>query len=81
MPPARCDRRFVAARSVVDLGARQVARRDVDVLRLDVDVREEILPHEAVVGVDALLRHRVVLVEIERHDVREAQALRRDACG
>src|SRR4051812_20382857 len=27
------------------------------------------------VGVNALLRHRVVLVEIERDDVREAQAL------
>ena len=43
--------------------------------RIDVDVREQILPHEAVVGVDAVLRHRVVLVEIERHDAREAQPL------
>src|SRR4029079_424323 len=58
-----------------DILTRHLARRDVDVRRIDVDLREEILPHEAVVGVDALLRHRVVLVEVERHDVLEAQSL------
>ena len=69
------DRHLVALRRLGDLRARDVAGRDVHVLGLDVDVREQILPHEAMVGVDAVLRHRVVLVEIERHDVGEAQSL------
>ena len=54
-----------------------IAARDVDVARGDVELGEQILPHEPVVGVDALRVHRVVLVEIERDDVREAEPLLR----
>ena len=41
----------------------------------NVDVIEERLPHEAVVAVDRVLRHRPVFVEIERDDVREIERL------
>jgi hypothetical protein len=54
--------------------ARDVATRDVNVGGIDVDVIEQILPHEPVVAVDAVRRHRVVLVEIERDHVGEAQS-------
>ena len=73
MPPARAISCSYSRAAASTSCSRALARRDVDVRRIDVDVREEILPHEAMVGVDALLRHRVVLVEIERHDVGEAQ--------
>ncbi len=49
--------------------------RDVDVGRVDVHVGEQVLPHESMVGVDAVRGHRVVLVEVERDDVLEAQPL------
>src|SRR2546423_8155973 len=45
----------------------------MDVLRLDVDVVKEVLPHEPVVAVDALRLHRVVLVQIESHHVGEIE--------
>jgi len=66
---------LVRARRLADLLAADLPRRDVHPRRVDVDVREQILPHEAVVGVDAVLRHRVVLVEIETLDACEAQPL------
>ena len=69
------DRVLVTAAELVDAVARDRSVGDVNVLRPDVDMREQILPHEAMVGVDALVRHRVVLVEIERRDVTEAEPL------
>src|SRR5690606_23096764 len=57
------------------LVARDVAARDVDVLRLDVHVLEEVLPHVPVEAVDAIRLHGVVLIEIERDDVGEVEAL------
>ena len=41
---------------------------DMYVLLRDVQMREEVLPHVAVVAVGTVGRHRVVLVEIERDD-------------
>ena len=41
---------------------------DVHVLLLDVHVGEEVLPHVAPVAVRAVRGHRIVLVEVERHD-------------
>ncbi len=73
MPPAAAMAASYARAASPTFSRRHVARRDVHARRIDVDVREQILPHEAVVGVDAVLRHRVVLVEIERLDAREAQ--------
>ena len=67
------DRILVAAALVVHLVATRFALRDVDVLGVDVDVGEQILPHEPPIRVDALPPHRVVLVEVERHDTAEAQ--------
>ncbi len=52
---------------------RDVAAGDVDVLLADVDVVEEVLAHEPVVALQAVRRHRVVLVEVERDDVREVE--------
>src|SRR5207244_622760 len=69
------DRQLVLLAFLLDVVARDVALRNVDVLRLDVDVVKEVLPHEPVVAVDALRLHRVILVEIERHDVGEIEAL------
>src|SRR5689334_2403294 len=66
---------LVAPTIFIDAIARDRSVRDVDVLRPDVDLREQILPHEAMVGVNALVRHRVILVEIERRDVPKAQSL------
>ncbi len=44
---------------------------DVNVLLRDIHVLEKILPHVPVIAVGAVGRHRVVLVEIERDDVRK----------
>ncbi len=49
---------------------------DVDVLLRDVHMREEVLPHVAVIAVGAVGRHRIVLVEIERDDAREIDVAR-----
>ena len=57
-----------------DFLARQIAARNVDVLRLDVDVPEEIHLHEAVVALQCVRRNRVVFVEIERHHLRKIEA-------
>ena len=63
------DRLLVAPDRGLGLVARQVAARDVHVGPRDVELGEEILPHEAMVGVDALRVHRVVLVQVERDHV------------
>ena len=64
---------LVAVAEIVHVLHRHRAVGDVDVLRPDVDVVEEILPHEAVVTLQRGGVHRPVLVEVERHDVGEAQ--------
>ena len=64
---------FVRVAGRVDLVARPPAVGDVDVGRMDVHVREQVLPHESVIGVNAVLRHRPVFVQIERDDVAERQ--------
>ena len=74
IPPAARIACLVAPALGLHLVARHVAPGDVHVLRRDVELGEEILPHEAVVGVDALRIHRVVLVEIERDHVGEAES-------
>ena len=68
------DRSLVRLTFVIDLGTRNIAARDVDVLGTHVDVVEEILPHEPVIAVDAVRLHRVVLVEVEGHDIGEVEA-------
>ena len=68
------DGMLVVAAVRLDLVPRQVAARDVHVLRIEVYVLEEILPHEPVVAVQAVRSHRVVLVEVEGHDVRKIEA-------
>ncbi len=47
---------------------RGIAIRDVDVRRRDVDVTEEILRHEAVIGLGMLPRNADVFVQVERGD-------------
>lgn len=42
---------------------------------VDIDLPEEMLPHEAVIRMDARGIHRKVLVEVEGHDVVERQAV------
>jgi hypothetical protein len=51
------------------------AVRDVDVLRLDIDVVEEILPHETMVALQLLGLHGEVFVEVERDDSLETEPL------
>ena len=46
-----------------------VAIQDVDVFLLDVDVREEVVPHEAMVAFGVLFRQSDILVHIESDDV------------
>ena len=58
-----------------DLLASDGAAGHVGVRRVDVDVVEEVLLHEAAVALDRVGLHRPVLVEVERHDVAEAQLL------
>src|SRR6478672_3047120 len=67
------DRLLVALTLLRNAVARHIAARDVYVVRLDVDLGEQVLPHEAVIGVDAARIHRVVLVEIEGDHTAEAQ--------
>ena len=51
----------------------RIAVEDVYVGRVDVDVAEEVLPHEAVVRLGMVARQANVLVHVERHDVLERQ--------
>ena len=73
--PGLADGRFVPGALLVHPIARNVASGDVDVLRPDVELGEQILVHEPMVGVEAPGIHRVVLVEVEGHDVGEAESL------
>ena len=50
---------------------RSVTIEDVYVLRLDVDVVEEVVPHEAVVAFWVINRQFYILVHVERDDVLE----------
>lgn len=69
--------RFLVCRAGLgDPLARRGAVGDVHVLLRDVQMREEVLPHVAVIAVRALGRHRVVLVEIEREDPRKIDIAR-----
>jgi hypothetical protein len=74
-PAGRADGGLVALGRRRDLLARPGPVGDVGVGGRDVDVVEEVLLHEAPVAVEARRRHRVVLVEVEGHDAREAEAL------
>ena len=48
-----------------------IAIEDMDVLFFDVDVAEEVVPHEAVVALGMILGEVHVLVHVERNDVLE----------
>jgi hypothetical protein len=74
-PAGRVDRLLVAAALLLDLAARQIAAGEVHLLRRDIELGEEILPHEPVIAVHAGGGHRVVLVQVEGDDPGEAQAL------
>src|SRR4029079_3781249 len=56
------DRILVATAFIIHIFTRGFALRDVYALAVDVDLREQILPHEPTVGVNALATHRVILV-------------------
>ncbi len=71
----RLDRVLVVAAVGLDLGAGQVAARDVDAGPVHVHLFEQVLPHEPVVAVQAPRRHRVVLIEVEGRDVGPVEAL------
>ncbi len=58
---------FVVGAVCRDVGG--VAVRDVDVLFLDVDVLEEVFPHEGVVGLGVVAGDVDVFVEVEGGDV------------
>ncbi len=74
-PPSLANGFLVAKRLQRQLLARYVSSRDPNVVRLNVDVVEQILPHEAVIRMNAVRGHRIVLVQIERDDVPEAETL------
>jgi hypothetical protein len=64
---------FIAAALILERLAGQVTPGQVYILRQNVQVGEEVLPHEPVVGVDAPRVHGVVLVEIEGDNIGKAQ--------
>src|SRR5690606_38253210 len=66
---------FVLRRLPLDLVTRHVATREVDVLRRDVHAVEQVLLHVAPEAVDAVRLHGIVLVQVERHDLREVEPL------
>jgi hypothetical protein len=59
----------------LDLLPWKVAPEDVDIGRQDIQLVEQILPHEPVVGVNTPRVHRVVLVQVEGDHVPEGQSL------
>ena len=73
--PRGPNRVLVATALGLELTPRQVPPRDVDVLRDDVELGEQIFPHEPMVGVHAPGIHRVVLIEVESDHLREAEPL------
>ena len=68
------DRPLVAATLVLDPVTRHVAAGDMHIFRENVELGEEVLPHEPMVGMETPRIHRVVLIEIEGDDVGEAEA-------
>ncbi len=81
IPPAAANRVLVPGAVACGLGPGEVSARDVDLLRGDVDVVEEILPHEPVVRMHVARVHRVVLVEVEGDHAREGEPLLAVAAG
>lgn len=73
--PGRRDRRLVRRAMLGDALGGHGAVQQVHLRLRDVDLREEVRPHEPVVRVRTVRRHREVLVEIERLDLGEAQPL------
>ena len=63
------DSSFVGSAFSFEVGSIPV--EDVDVFLLDIDVAEEVLPHEAVIALRVILRDTNVLVHIEGDDVLE----------
>ena len=63
-PPHRADLFLVSLAEAGDIG--RIAVGDVDVLPADVDVAEEILPHERDVGLRVVFGQADVFVEVER---------------
>jgi hypothetical protein len=64
---------FVGSTEIRDSFHRQCAVRDIDVLRRNIDVPEKMFLHKPHVALQILTLHRIVFIEIERHDVAEAQ--------
>jgi hypothetical protein len=64
---------FIRTALRVHLLARPRPIRDVYVRGIDIHVREQILPHEAMVRVNARRWHRPVFVEVERDHTSKAQ--------
>ena len=75
-PPRLGDGSLVGVAVLGEPLARHAAIGDVHVLRPDVDVREQILPHVAPIAVRAVRRHGIVLVEVERDDARQIDLAR-----
>ena len=48
-----------------------IAVQDVDIGRVDIDVGEEVLPHEGVVGLGVIARNAHILVHVESYDMLE----------
>src|SRR3989475_3774451 len=69
--PRRRDRLLVRRAVLGERLTRQAPVGNVDVLGPDVHEREQCLPNVAPIAGGAVRRHRVVLVEVERHDARE----------
>jgi hypothetical protein len=70
--PGAPDRLLVGLAIPIQVVAGDGAVGDVDVLRGNVDVLEEVLPHETDVAVGAVRLHGVVLVQVEGHDPGDA---------
>lgn len=65
---------FESFRFAVHLAFRNGAIQELNVVGRDVDVGEEVFLHVASERVDAVGRHRPILVEIEGHNAGEAQS-------
>jgi hypothetical protein len=74
IPPACHNLCFIVATVVSDCSQQaMVPSGTYGVLRLDVDVIEQMLPHEPDVTLHVIGLHRIVFVKVECHDVRERQ--------
>ncbi len=74
-PPEGADFLFVGEAVAGNFLHRQRPVRDVDVVHVDVHVVEEVLLHEGHVALGRLRVHGVILIQVERHHVLEAQPL------